>query len=228
MRFCDLFTEYKIEIKKFDKASKGVSWKKLPWQNKLLTILIVIITIVWTIFYVRNMQQMANWTLAILLIVIAIGLQIEETTSMLKFRLKKISRKYSKKRMKKVINLLKKHQINIHNIEGMKLLIEEAEKQKRKGDCFQDFKKILKNIGVVITTIGLFGQKEVLYEKFWGELAIATKIHLVGIIMLLVVLGYVLAPLIIQIISPDYYMYDKFIEDLRQVVLFYSSIQENI
>lgn len=124
MRFCDLFTEYKIEIKKFDKASKGVSWKKLPWQNKLLTILIVIITIVWTIFYVRNMQQMANWTLAILLIVIAIGLQIEETTSMLKFRLKKISRKYSKKRMKKVINLLKKHQINIHNIEGMKLLIE--------------------------------------------------------------------------------------------------------
>ena len=61
-----------------------------------------------------------------------IGLQIEETTSMLKFRLKKISRKYSKKRMKKVINLLKKHQINIHNIEGMKLLIEEAEKQKRK------------------------------------------------------------------------------------------------
>ena len=101
MRFCDLFTEYKIEIKKFDKASKGVSWKKLPWQNKLLTILIVIITIVWTIFYVRNMQQMANWTLAILLIVIAIGLQIEETTSMLKFRLKKISRKYSKKRMKK-------------------------------------------------------------------------------------------------------------------------------
>ena len=219
MRFCDLFTEYKIEIKKFDKASKGVSWKKLPWQNKLLTILIVIITIVWTIFYVRNMQQMANWTLAILLIVIAIGLQIEETTSMLKFRLKKISRKYSKKRMKKVINLLKKHQINIHNIEGMKLLIEEAEKQKRKGDCFQDFKKILKNIGVVITTIGLFGQKEV---------AIATKIHLVGIIMLLVVLGYVLAPLIIQIISPDYYMYDKFIEDLRQVVLFYSSNQENI
>ena len=212
MRFCDLFTEYKIEIKKFDKASKGVSWKKLPWQNKLLTILIVIITIVWTIFYVRNMQQMANWTLAILLIVIAIGLQIEETTSMLKFRLKKISRKYSKKR----------------NIEGMKLLIEEAEKQKRKGDCFQDFKKILKNIGVVITTIGLFGQKEVLYEKFWGELAIATKIHLVGIIMLLVVLGYVLAPLIIQIISPDYYMYDKFIEDLRQVVLFYSSNQENI
>lgn len=144
MRFCDLFTEYKIEIKKFDKASKGVSWKKLPWQNKLLTILIVIITIVWTIFYVRNMQQMANWTLAILLIVITIGLQIEETTSMLKFRLKKISRKYSKKRMKKVINLLKKHQINIHNIEGMKLLIEEAEKQKRKGDCFQDFKKILK------------------------------------------------------------------------------------
>ena len=144
MRFCDLFTEYKIEIKKFDKASKGVSWKKLPWQNKLLTILIVIITIVWTIFYVRNMQQMANWTLAILLIVIAIGLQIEETTSMLKFRLKKISRKYSKKRMKKVINLLEKHQINIHNIEGMKLLIEEAEKQKRKGDCFQDFKKILK------------------------------------------------------------------------------------
>lgn len=228
MRFCDLFTEYKIEIKKFDKASKGVSWKKLPWQNKLLTILIVIITIVWTIFYVRNMQQMANWTLAILLIVIAIGLQIEETTSMLKFRLKKISRKYSKKRMKKVINLLKKYQINIHNIEGMKLLIEEAEKQKRKGDCFQDFKKILKNIGVVITTIGLFGQKEVLYEKFWGELAIATKIHLVGIIMLLVVLGYVLAPLIIQIISPDYYMYDKFIEDLRQVVLFYSSNQENI
>ena len=59
-----------------------------------------------------------------------------------------------------------------------------------------------------------------LYEKFWGELAIATKIHLVGIIMLLVVLGYVLAPLIIQIISPDYYMYDKFIKDLRQVVLF--------
>lgn len=46
--------------------------------------------------------------------------------------------------------------------------------------------------------------------------------------MLLVVLGYVLAPLIIQIISPDYYMYDKFIEDLRQVVLFYSSNQENI
>ena len=81
---------------------------------------------------------------------------------------------------------------------------------------------------LVITTIGLFGQKEVLYEKFWGELAIATKIHLVGIIMLLVVLGYVLAPLIIQIISPDYYMYDKFIEDLRQVVLFYSSNQENI
>ena len=46
--------------------------------------------------------------------------------------------------------------------------------------------------------------------------------------MLLVVLGYALVPLIIQIISPDYYMYNKFIEDLRQVVLFYSSNQEDI
>lgn len=61
--------------------------------------------------------------------------------------------------MKKVINLLKKHQINIHNIEGMKLLIEEAEKQKEKVTVFKILKNI-KNIGVVITTIGLFGQKK--------------------------------------------------------------------
>ena len=43
---------------------------------------------------------MANWTLAILLIVIAIGLQIEENHSMLKLGLKKISRNILK-RMKK-------------------------------------------------------------------------------------------------------------------------------
>ena len=37
---------------------------------------------------------------------------------------------------------------------------------------------------------------------------------------MIVLLGYVLFPLIKYILYPDYYMYDKFIEDLRQVIPF--------
>lgn len=119
------------------------------------------------------------------------------------------------------------NKININNIDSINFLIEEAEKQKRKANCFQDGKKILKTIGAIIVAIGLFGQKE-LYERFFNKLTIKNKIYFAGIIIMIVLLGYVLFPLIKYILYPDYYMYDKFIEDLRQVILFYSSNQENI
>ena len=51
MEFRNLFIEYKIEIKKLDKTCKRVPWKKLPWQNKFLSILILVITIAWVTFY---------------------------------------------------------------------------------------------------------------------------------------------------------------------------------
>ncbi len=226
MEFRNLFIEYKIEIKKLDKTCKRVPWKKLPWQNKFLSILILVITIAWVTFYLLNKEQIANWMLVLLLLVV-VRLHMEETNSMLKFRLNKINKKYSKKRTKKVIKLLKKYKININNIDSINFLIEEAEKQKRKANCFQDGKKILKTIGAIIVAIGLFGQKE-LYERFFNKLTIKNKIYFAGIIIMIVLLGYVLFPLIKYILYPDYYMYDKFIEDLRQVILFYSSNQENI
>ena len=78
-----------------------------------MSILILVITIAWVTFYLLNKEQIANWMLVLLLLLLVIGLNMEETNSMLKFRLNKINKKYSKKRTKKVIKLLKKYKIMI-------------------------------------------------------------------------------------------------------------------
>ena len=132
---------------------------------------------------------------------------------------------YSEKRMNMTIEVLKKYNINIKNLDSLDMLITEAKYAQIQCDLFSQFKKPFKTLGAIIIPIVVFVAKKI------SETATETQIlNIAGLTIILILLIFSLifsfVPVVRDLFYRDYSRYNEFIYDLRQVKLFYSKTNQ--
>ena len=120
-----------------------------------------------------------------------------------------------------IIEILKKYNIDIKNLDSLDMLIEEAKYEQIKCDYLSQFKKPFKLLGSIIIPIIIFVARKIsesTAETQMLNMAVSTII----LILLIFSLIFSFAPIAKDIFYRDYNRYDEFICDLRQIKLFYS------
>ena len=128
---------------------------------------------------------------------------------------------YSEKRMNMTIEVLKKYNINIENLDSLDMLIDEAKYAQIQCDFLSQFKKPFKTLGAIIIPIVVFVAKKI------SEAATETQMlnmAILAIILILLIFSLIFSfvPIVRDLFYCDYNRYNEFIYDLRQIKLFYS------
>ena len=128
---------------------------------------------------------------------------------------------YSKKRMDMTIEVLKKYNINIENLDSIDMLITEAKHAQTSCDFLSQFKKPFKTLGAIIIPIVAFVAKKI------SEATTPTKMlnmATLAIILILLIFSLIFSfiPIIKDLFYRDYNKYNELIYDLRQIKLFYA------
>ena len=128
---------------------------------------------------------------------------------------------YSERRMNMIIDVLKKYNINIENLDSLDMLIDEAKYAQIQCDFLSQFKKPFKTLGAIIIPIVVFVAKKI------SEAATETQMlnmAVLAIILILLIFSLIFSfvPIVRDLLYRDYNRYNKFIYDLRQIKLFYS------
>lgn len=218
MRFCDLFISYKLGLKD---TKSTIRFTKLPLYRKVFLVIFltgIIISGIMLIF-IHNLFAFipAGLSFFSLIIFFIIDSQKSNTKEMLE----KHYIPYSKKRMNMIIEILKKYNIDIKNLDSLDMLIEEAKYEQIKCDYLSQFKKPFKLLGSIIIPIIIFVARKIsesTAETQMLNMAVSTII----LILLIFSLIFSFAPIAKDIFYRDYNRYDEFICDLRQIKLFYS------
>lgn len=208
MRFDNLFISYKIGLKDI---KSGIPFTKLPLYSKIFIIAIINEIIIISFSFIFNKIIFICISIGLLLFSIAVYLKFHFKKDNLAFMLENHDIPYSEKRMNMTIEILRKYNINIENLDSLDMLIAEAEYEKAKFDLFSKFNiKIIIAIITFITTemIKIFTLMQVIYI-------------LVNLIVLISLIGlfFFFIKYIIKDIFSRYY--DELIYDLRQIKIFY-------
>lgn len=218
MRFCDLFISYKIGLKDIKST---IPFTKLPLYRKIFIIIFLAgITISGILFiFIQNIFSFIP--IGFSLIAVIILAIIESKKDNLKYMLENHYIPYSKKRMDMTIEILKKYNINIENLDSLDMLITEAKHAQISCDFLSQFKKPFKTLGAIIIPIAAFVAKKI------SETTTPTKMlnmATLAIILILLIFSLIFSfiPIIKDLFYRDYNKYNELIYDLRQVKLFYA------
>ena len=219
MRFCDLFISYKIGLKNIKST---IPFTKLPTYRKLFIILLLASTIISCLFLFFIKKWISLIPIAIGFLSVIAFFIIDSTKRNLQVMLKEHYAPYSEKRMKMVIDVLKKYKIDINDFDSIDRLIDEAKLAQEQCDYIAPLKKPLKTLGAIIIPIIAFIAQKI------GDAATQTELFTIAtqvIILVLLVFSLIfsLTPVIKDILYRDYNKYEELIYDLRQVKLFHSN-----
>ena len=218
MRFCDLFISYKIGL---NSIKSNIPFTKLPLYQKVFLVIFLTGIIVSGILliFIQNIFSFIPIGLGFISIIIfAIIYSKKENLSVM---LENRYIPYSEKRMNMTIEVLKKYNIDIKNLDSLDMLITEAKYAQIQSDLFSQFKKPFKTLGAIIIPIVVFVAKKI------SETATETQIlnmAVLTIILILLIFSLIFSfvPIVKDIFYINYNRYDEFIYDLRQIKLFYS------
>lgn len=141
MRFCDLFIEYKIKLKNFNRSDKRNN-KLLPYQKiTLILFLICCIASAFLLVLLRNNLLIALVPLTIGFILLVVKYIIDSRKTNVETMLNNNCKPYSKGRMDMTIDVLKNYGINIDNPNTLDMLIAEAKFERRTWDFLSPYKK---------------------------------------------------------------------------------------
>lgn len=218
MRFSDLFISYKIGLKDIKST---IPFTKLPLYRKIFIIIFLAgITISGILFiFIQNIFSFIPTGFSLIaLIIFSI---IDSKKDNLKDMLENHYIPYSKKRMDMTIEVLKKYNINIENLDSIDMLITEAKHAQTSCDFLSQFKKPFKTLGAIIIPIVVFVAKKI------SEAATPTKMlnmATLAIILILLIFSLIFSfiPIIKDLFYRDYNKYNELIYDLRQIKLFYA------
>lgn len=218
MRFCDLFTSYKIGLKNIKST---IPFRKLPPYLKVFIILLVS-SIISGIFLFFIKKWVSFIPIAIGILCIITFFIIDSTKRNLQVMLKEHYAPYSERRMKMVIAVLKQYKIDINDFDSIDRLIEEAKLAQVQSDYITPLKKPLKTLGAIIIPIIAYIAPKI------GDVATPTEIFTIAIqVIVLILLAFSLifplTPIIKEILYKDYNKYEELIYDLRQITLFHSN-----
>lgn len=215
MRFCNFFIEYKLGL---DKIENKVTFKDLSLIRKIAIITIIISVILAEIMLICNLNIFAIIFFIIPIIPIIIFYIINFKKEDLERTLNDKYIPYSNKRMNMLIDILKKHNIDICNSYSISLLIEEAQNAQIQTDYLEIISKPFKTLGAIIVVILPIAIKKFLDDAIQYEIILIT----ISFILLVVLSIAAFPPIIKDIFYRDYKKYDELIYDLRQIRIFYS------
>lgn len=128
---------------------------------------------------------------------------------------------YSESRMKMVIEVLTKYNININDPELLDMLINEAKYAQIHCDYLAPLIKPFKTLGAItIPIIAFVAQK--IGEAATQDEMITMAAQAITLILLIFSLIFLLTPTIKELLYIDYNKYNEFIYDMRQIKLFYA------
>ena len=218
MRFSDLFISYKIGLKDIKST---IPFTTLPLYRKIFIIIFLAgITISGILFiFLQNIFSFIPTGFSLIaLIIFSI---IDSKKDNLKDMLENHYIPYSKKRMNMTIEVLKKYNINIENLDSIDMLITEAKHAQTSCDFLSQFKKPFKTLAAIIIPIVAFVAKKI------SEATTPTKMlnmATLAIILILLIFSLIFSfiPIIKDLFYRDYNKYNELIYDLRQIKLFYA------
>jgi len=124
-------------------------------------------------------------------------------------------------RMNMTIDVLKKFDINIENLDSLDMLIDEAKYAQIQCDYLSPLKKPLKTLGAIIIPIIVFVTEKI-GDAATQEEMIFMAVQAIVLILLIFSLIFSLTPIVKDLLYRDYNKYDELISDLRQIKLFYT------
>lgn len=218
MRFCDLFISYKIGLKDIKST---IPFTKLPLYRKVFIIILLVLTSLSLTFTLFNQIFYIYVSVALVFFSIVAFYMLEYRTRDIKTILKNSYIPYSIKRMNMVIGILQKYNIDINDIDKLNMLIDEAKHAQIQCDYLLQFKKPLKVLGAsIVSIIGFLANK--IFDAANPNEIIYVAIQTLNICLLIYVFIISVRPLLKDIFYSDYNKYDEFINDLRQIKLFYA------
>ena len=218
MRFCDLFISYKIGLKD---TKSTIPFTKLPLYRKVFLVIFLTGIIISGILLIFIQNIFSFIPMGLSLISPIIFSIIDSKKDNLSVMLENHYIPYSEKRINMTIDVLKKYNIDIKNLDSLDMLITEAKYAQIQCDLLSQFKKPFKTLGAIIIPIVVFVAKkisETATETQMLNMAVLTII----LILLIFSLIFSFVPIVKDIFYIDYNRYDEFIYDLRQIKLFYS------
>ncbi len=218
MRFSDLFISYKIGLKDIKST---IPFTKLPLYRKVFMIIFLTGTIISSILLIFMQNLFSFIPAGLSLISLIVFSIIDSRKSNLNVMLENHYIPYSERRMNMIIDVLKKYNINIENLDSLDMLIDEAKYAQIQCDFLSQFKKPFKTLGAIIIPIVVFVAKKI------SEAATETQMlnmAVLAIILILLIFSLIFSfvPIVRDLFYRDYNRYNEFIYDLRQIKLFYS------
>lgn len=215
----DLFISYKIGLKDIKRT---IPFTKLPFYRKACLAILLSGSITSFILLLFIQTIFSYIPLGISLISTIFFLMIDSKKKNLTLMLENYYIPYSKKRMDMTIEVLKKYNIDIKNVDVINLLIEEAKSEQIKYDYFLYFKNAFRILSSVIIPIVLV-VTEKMFEIFKYDQMVIIAILSIICTILIYALILTATPIIKDVIYRDYHKYNELIHDLRQIKIFYAN-----
>ncbi len=219
MRFSDLFISYKIGLKDIKST---IPFTKLPLHRKIFLVIFLTGIIISGILLIVFKQKFFSFIPAGLsLISLIIFSIIDSLKDNLNIMLKNHYIPYSERRINMTIEILKKYNINIENLDSLDMLIDEAKYAQIQYDYLSQFKTPFKILGSIIIPIIVFVAKKMSETATQTQMLNMATLSII-LILLIFSLIFTLTPIVKDLFYRDYNKYDELIYDLRQIKLFYS------
>ncbi len=218
MRFNIFFIEYQIMLKEL-KAT--IDWHDLPLYRKIAIISFFISGTLALIFLVLQKTLIVTIFSIILIIIFIAFACIDSTKKNLKTMLNQHYIPYSQDRCNKLIELLKKYNIDYTNSTKLDLLISQTEEALVKNNPLTPIKNPLKLLGTIIVPI-IVAIAQKINESSTTEELINIAAPLIVIVICIFSIIYAIFPAIRYLLYKEYSTYCELIYDLKQTKIFYS------
>ena len=219
MRFSDLFISYEIGLKSIKST---IPFTKLPTYRKVFMIFFIASMILSGIIWLITQRYFSAIPMGIGILSIIIFWIIDSRKNNLQIMLNDHYAPYSRRRMQMVIDVLAEYNINIRDLKSIDSLIEEAKLAQKEYDYINDIKKSFKALKAMTIPIIVFIAEKIGDNVKTNEM-IEMAIVLMTIIILIFALIFLLEPIINELFHINYNKYQKLIDDLRQIKLFYAT-----
>lgn len=217
MRLKDLCYEYGTELKE----NKGeIMWSEMPLVKKIVFIIYATISLIGLIISMNNSQRGVCILFVTLFGLIVFNRIWESKIKNRKRVLEKEMKPDSENRMKMLIGLLKKYNIEYTDKKIIELLILRAEEEREQYDYLKPLYLPVKGLGQIVVPIVVLMANKIYEVKTLEEFLTIAFLAILGIC---IVYGMMMAfiPFIKELLYVKYHLYSELIYDLKQVELFY-------
>lgn len=217
MRFCDLFDDYKNRLKEI---SSTIPFSQLPLYRKVFVIFNLIINVLGIVSLIFKRFAISWGVIVIDYIAITIFLIVDNRQKNQEILEKKFFQPYSEERIKMTVNILRRHGIDINDLDKIDRIISEAQIAQNKCDYYKRTKMFCKIFAGIILSILTITLQRVInsYDSYH---AIICALIVIAVILIVFGIQLIITPAIKHLLNREFNRYEDFIYDLRQIGLFY-------